>query len=198
MTAGDLGRWEPLAVAEVAGLFGAAPFRWWISGGRALECHLGRTWRDHDDTDVGLTREEVPRLRSVLVGDVHVAAAGRHRPWTGEAPRAEHQENNLWCRTDQHHPWALDLTIGDGDATVWRYRRDPSVTFPWSTAVLHTEDRVPYLAPELQLLFKSKGTREKDDLDAREVIPELDPSRLDRLSGLLPIDHPWQTLIGAL
>ncbi len=55
---------------------------------------------------------------------------------------------------------------------------------------------VPYLAPELQLLFKSKGLRLKDDLDAGEVVPELDARRRAQLSRLLATGHPWQRLLG--
>jgi len=62
-------------------------------------------------------------------------------------------------------------------------------------AVLRTADGVPYLAPELQLLFKSEAPREKDDVDTREVIPELDPTRRARLADLLPGDHPWERLL---
>jgi hypothetical protein len=58
--------------------------------------------------------------------------------------------------------------------------------------VLYTAKTVPDLAPELQLLFKSKDPSEKDELDAREVISEPDARRRDRLSRLLPSNHPWQ------
>ncbi len=43
--------------------------------------------------------------------------------------------------------------------------------------MLVTTDGVPYLAPELQMLFKSTAIRPKDDLDAAPVIPRLDPGR---------------------
>ena len=64
----------------------------------------------------------------------------------------------------------------------------------WDEAVLRSDGGIPYLAPELQLLFKSKDVRPKDDLDAREVIPELTEARRRRLRALLPVDHPWQAL----
>ena len=100
----ELGPWDPTTLADTVESFSPARFRWWISGGVALELHVGRSWRRHDGTDVG----------------------------------------------------------------------------------------VPYLAPELQLLFKSTGRRPKDDFDAPQVIPELGPERRDRLARLLPVDHPWQ------
>lgn len=176
--------------------FDGAPFRWWFSGGRALDLHLGRSWRDHEDTDVGIVRRDVVALPSVLVGwDFNVAAAGRLEPWAGSNLETERHQNNLWCRRRVQGPWLLDVTIGEGNNDVWIYRRDPSITFPWAEAVLHTRDRVAYLAPDLQLLFKSKDRRDKDDIDARVVIPALDTERRDRLARLLPMEHPWQSLI---
>jgi hypothetical protein len=188
-----LGPWEPLAVADTLATFAAARFRWWISGGRALDLHLGRSWREHDDTDVGIARQDVAELRSLLVGwDVHVAAAGHLEPWSGQPLTSERHQNNLWCRRQIGEPWALDVTIGDGDSVAWAFRRDPRIRIPWGDAVLTTDDGVPYLAPELLLLFKSADPRPKDDLDAEHVIPELGPERRDRLARLLPADHPWQ------
>ena len=131
----------------------------------------------------------------MLVGwDVQVAAAGRLSPWPGSTPRAEASQNNLWCRESADRPWCLDVTVGDGDEECWIYRRDPTVRVRWDEAVLRSEGGIPYLAPELQLLFKSKDVRPKDDIDAHEVIPELTGDRRRKLRDLLPDDHPWQAL----
>ena len=66
---------------------------------------------------------------------------------------------------------------------------------PWADAVLRSTDGVPYLAPELQLLFKSREPRPKDDLDPREVLPELDRARCTWLASRLPPGHPWHALL---
>ena len=191
-----LGPWEPLGLAETVDLFADAPFRWWIGGGLALELHVGRSWREHSDTDVGLVRSDAPQLVRVLRSwDVHLAAGGRLSAWTGGALSADGNENNLWCRRDPDSPWVLDVTIGDGDDRDWIFRRDPRVRSPWSEAVLISSDGVPYLAPALQLLFKSRDPRAKDDMDAREVIPALDADHRARLAQLVPVDHPWQSLL---
>jgi len=74
----------------------------------------------------------------------------------------------------------------------WIFRRDPTIRIPWPEAVLRSDRDVPYLAPDLQILFKSKDPRPKDDLDATEVIPELTSVERSRLHRFLPEDHPWQ------
>ena len=124
--------------------------------------------------------------------DIHAAHEGRLDPWTvwrGEAP------NNLWLRRDLTAPWVLDLTVGEGTDTEWVYRRDAVVRRPWREAILTSRTGVPYLAPELQLLFKSKHLREKDTMDAERVIPELVADQRNFLINHLPEDHAWQQLL---
>jgi hypothetical protein len=191
-----LGPWEPLDLKTTVTIFRRFPGRWWICGGHALELHLGRTWRSHDDIDVGVLRHDVPALTTVLKGwDIEVAAAGILSRWDGSVPQARASQNNLWCRKEAQQPWCLDVTVGDGDQECWVFRRDPTVRIPWKEAVLGTEAGVPYLAPELQLLYKSTDSRPKDDRDAAVVVPSLTIDRRDRLHDLLAEDHPWQALV---
>jgi hypothetical protein len=195
MSAPEFGPWEPLTLESVVETFRSAPFRWWVSGGLALELHLQRSWRDHDDTDIGVLRSDLPAVHAQLSGwDVHVAAGGQLSPWRGEPLAAD--QGNLWCRLTATGPWVLDVMIGEGTEENWIYRRDPSVQLPWAVAVLRTAEGVPYLAPEVQLLFKSKGLRSKDDVDASQVIPTLDARQRQFLGMSLRPDHPWQRLLG--
>lgn len=204
MTAEHLGPWEPMTVAAVAGRFDDAPFRWWMAGGHALEAHLSDGadgWRQHEDIDVGVCRQDAPALFEALHGwDIQIAASGELSPWDGTAldpDGSDHAGNNLWCRPTPSAPWMLDVLIGDGNDHDWIYRRDTSVHRPWTEAVLHSRSGLPYLAPEIQLLFKSKTIRPKDAVDAAHVIPELDAHRQTWLAAQLPPEHSWQTIIAA-
>jgi len=189
----DLGEWLPLTVRETSELFAAAPFRWWIGGGRALELNTGRSWRHHGDIDVGVCRRDVAALRPLLQEwDLHVASSGRLSPWNGEPLRADLNQNNIWCRRSPSSPWSIDVSISDGDGDAWVYRRDPSLRLDWDEALLRSDDGVPFLAPDLQLLFKSKGVRARDDEDFRQVIGSLPAHRRARLARWLPEGHPWK------
>jgi len=197
MSSPELGPWEPLTLDDAVLTFAAAPCRWWISGGHALELHRQRSWREHDDTDVGVVRGDLPAVYALLSHwELHVAAAGQLTPWRGEPLSTDRHQNNVWCRLTASAPWQLDVTIGEGSKDNWIYRRDPTVQLPWDLAVLRTTDGIPYLAPELQLLFKSNNVRPKDDVDAAEVIPTLDARQHDFLARQLSADHPWQRLLG--
>jgi hypothetical protein len=195
----DLGAWQPATTGELVGLFSGAPFRWWMTGGVALELYAGRSWRDHADADVGICRRDAPAAHGWLRRlHPYVAAAGRLRPWDGGPLSAGADENNVWVKDRPDGPWRFDIAIGDGDPGRWTYRRDPTISRPWSETLMTTTDGVPYLAPEIQLLFKAKGLRPKDHVDAGVVIPLLDEPRRRWLAGHLPEGHPWLDQIGAL
>lgn len=190
------GPWDPLSVEEVCRLFDGAPFRWWISGGHALELHTGRSWRTHGDIDLGLCRADHAALREWLDGwQIGLAAAGVLTEWDGGPLVESRHHNNLWCRCDRDGPWELDIAVGSGSRTEWIYRRDPSIRRPWDEAVLRAPSAVPYLAPDLQLLFKSASPRPKDDADAAAVVPLLSAHERRLLRVALSPHHPWQALL---
>lgn len=192
MASDEYGPWQPLPLGEAGKLLAGAACRWWISGGYALELHTGRSWRDHDDIDIGVRRDDALALRHHLDGwDLHVAAGGVLTPWDGHPLDESAHENNVWARRTPASPWTIDIPISSGDDREWVYRRDPSVHRPWDVAVLRSPDGLPYLAPEIQLLFKAKNARPKDEIDATVVIPLLEPDRRDWLFRQLPVGHPW-------
>ena len=194
----SFGPWAPLTLGEVRELLATCPAPWWITGGHALELHLGRTWRAHDDIDVGIRRCDAEEVLGHLIArgwEPVVAAAGTLSPWDGGPLSAAEHLNNVWCRRPGGD-WQLDVTVGDGDDAAWVYRRDPSLRRPWTRAVLD-RDGIRYLAPELQLLFKSTDVRPKDTVDAVQVVPALDPGRIAFLDARLRGEHPWRAVLDA-
>lgn len=192
----DLDRWASTSVEEAVRVFGDAPFRWWVGGGHALELHVGDQWRTHEDFDVGISRYQASQVyRWLKDWEMYVAAAGRLSRWDGGPLRADRGENNVRLRRSSDSAWVFDLTVGEGNEGQWIYRRDASVTRPWETAVLRTRSGIPYLAPELQLLFKSKDPRPKDHTDAQRVIPVLNKRQRAFLAVHLVADHPWHRFL---
>jgi hypothetical protein len=192
----SLDRWAPMTLDVAAALFEGAPFRWWIGGGRALELHLGRSWRSHGDTDVGIIRRDAGRIGAWLSGrELWVASRGGVHLWAGDDLSADRHENNVWVLNRARTAWCLDLTVGAGTADEWVYRRNETIRRRWPDAVLPGPGGVPYLAPDIQLLFKSLNRRPKDDRDAREVIPLLTARQQRFLDVHLPPSHPWRALL---
>jgi hypothetical protein len=193
----EYGPWQSLSVLRLRDMFNGAPFRWWLSGGLALEQFAGVSWREHDDIDIGICRLDAPQVHRWLVEKnqhLWIAAGGDLAPWSGRALNEEACEDNVWMKSSPDGPWVLDIQVGDGDDASWTYRREKSVQREWSTVVLMA-DQLPYLSPEIQLLFKSKGLRPKDYVDARRVIALFDGEQRAWLRAHLPSDHEWIKLL---
>ena len=78
----------------------------------------------------------------------------------------------------------------DGD---WVFRRDARVRRPLGACVWR-KDGIPYFAPELQLLFKSKGPRPRDEVDFEAALPLLHDVQRRWLLGAISLtdpDNPW-------
>ena len=68
--------------------------------------------------------------------------------------------------------------------------RDPRIRLPYSEVIEHTNGGIPYVRPEIVLLFKAKHARPKDEGDLAAVLPRLDASRRRLLAGWLEQVHP--------
>ena len=192
----DLGRWGPLRPEEVAILFRDLPVRWWIAGGWALDLFVGWQTREHDDLDVEVLRRDQFAVQRHLAGwDLQIAAGGVLRPWrAGVAIDAG--ANSIWCRPSHGAPWAVQVMFAQAEGSLWRYRRHPAITRPLDTLGLRTEAGIPFLAPEVQLLYKSRGQRPKDDADFALVGPLLGKERREWLASALRMadsEHRWLT-----
>ena len=190
--ADSLGEWEPLSVAEVAGLLAGVQAPWWIAGGWAIDLFVGEPGRAHGDIDVLVLRRDLGRVQEHLRGwDLHAAdPPGVLRPWRNgeQLPATVH---DIWCRPSAASPWALQLMVDDTDGDDWVYRRDARVRRPVSTLAgpASTSDRL-VLAPEVQLLYKSARPRPKDVDDRRRCLPVLDPDRRAWLRNALTLVDP--------
>lgn len=185
--------WEPLRPHAVADLFIAFDAPWWVAGGWALDLFLGRETRVHDDIDVELPRAEQFRLQRLLSGwDCQEAHDGELRPWLPHVPlRAA--VNSTWARRSPDHQWCMQLMFARVHDGIWHYRRQPAITRPLDTIIRTTNDGIPYLCPEIQLLFKANAPRPKDEHDFNLVLPLLDaPQRAWLHTALAIAGHSEQ------
>ena len=192
----DFGPWQPLSFTETARLLGGLDGRWWIAGGWAIDLFLGRQTREHADVDISILREDQPRLRQLLTGwDVQVAHDGRLTPWDGQplaAPR--HQ---FWARPAPDAPWAIEILLEDHDSDRWLYRKNHAVTLPLDRLGQVSAEGLPFICPEVALLFKSgqpHHTLDRNVADFEAAAPALSPSARDWLRDTLQLAspaHPW-------
>ena len=88
--------------------------------------------------------------------------------------------------------------LDEADGDTWVYRREPRIRRPMSTAVRQNPDGLPYLAPEIQLLYKSKAPRERDEVDFARTRPLLAADARRWLRDALEIANPDHRWIAAL
>ncbi|MEJ7838575.1 MAG: hypothetical protein WKF81_07150, partial [Thermomicrobiales bacterium] len=105
--------------------------------------------------------------------------------------------HDIWCRPTPESPWAMQFMILDEDGDDWVYRRDAAVRGRIDRLTV-TRRGLPLLAPELQLLFKSKGRRPKDEFDFALALPKLDETQRDWLIEALMISDPTNPWLGPL
>jgi hypothetical protein len=191
----SLGAWQPWSPQEVARFFAPFTAPWWIAGGWAIDLFLGRQTREHEDIDVQILRRDQQAVRALFgAWDMQAALtpprdeAWPFRPWRlGEELDAE--IHDIWCRPMPTQPWALQLMIADTRADAWLFRRTPTIVRPVDTIGCDAEG-IPYLAPEIQLLYKAKGLRPKDEADFTQILPPLDQERRQWLRTALAEAHP--------
>lgn len=190
-----------LAPAQfVAGALAPLPdLPWMVAGGLALDLHLGRVTRPHDDVDVVIPRASQLAVRDVLTAQgwrLDVSGEEGYQPWMAPVDPPRHQVH-------ARHPslpdvLMLDLLLTDLEGGVWPYRRDPRVTLPLSEARRIGARGLPYLAPQAVLLFKAghagHGPRGKDARDFGRLLPTLTPGARAWLAEALRLTapgHPW-------
>lgn len=87
----------------------------------------------------------------------------------------------------------MQLMLNEHDRHHGLFRRDPAVSRDMPTLTF-LRDGIPYLVPEIQLLFKSKAPRPRDELDFEAAEPLLDENQRRWLGDAIANDapqHPW-------
>lgn len=194
------GSWDPMSPEQLGELFNGFAQPWWIAGGWALDLFLGRQTRPHEDIDVEIPRKAQASLATLLAGwDLQLASSGKLTPWDSTAPIPE-DVNGLWCRPRREGPWRLQVMLAPTAGDIWIYRRDDRISRALDDIVRVSPNGLPYLAPEIQLLFKARTPRPKDEQDLGNVLGKLDEHQRDWLATSLDITvpgHPWIEIVRA-
>ena len=184
---------EPiLAVARVMEGFSGA---WFVSGGWAIDLAAGRVTRVHEDLEVGILRADQALLRAHLAGwelCKAVATAEGEGEWVEWEPGEwlalpVHQ---VRARRKERDPHEFEVFLNEGNAREWRSRRHAGLSRAMEEACLRTPLGVPVLAPEIQLLYKAKYHRPKDDHDFHTALPVMTAEQRAWLRSAVEAYHP--------
>jgi hypothetical protein len=184
--------WRAWSPEEVGRRLAGCPARWAVAAGWAVDLFLGRRTREHDDLEVAVPAADFPAVRAALPGlEFEVIGSGRRWPLADPAFGVCHQ---TWGRDRRGGPYRVDVFREPHDGDTWVCRRDPTLRRPYAEVIRRTGDGLPYLAPEIVLLFKARHDRPKDRADLAVALPRLDPpARAWLHTALTRIhpEHPW-------
>ncbi|GAB2955991.1 nucleotidyltransferase domain-containing protein [Nonomuraea fastidiosa] len=189
------GRWEAAPLGEVVALMRGLAAPWWVGGGYAIQLAVGHAYREHEDVDIVLLRRDQLEVRRLLDGwDFHVPGlTDGLRPWALDEVLPG-QAHNVWVRERPGGPWRFELLLEDVDGQEWIYRRDRRIRRPLAELTVEA-DGLRLVAPEVQLLYKAKGTRRKDEVDFEAILPRLTQGQRCWLEAALEVGHdahPWR------
>jgi Aminoglycoside-2''-adenylyltransferase len=196
----DLGDpvWDPWRPEEIARRLAGVTVPWYVAGGWAVDLFLGRQTRDHGDLEIGVPAGSFGAVRSALEGyEFDVVGFGNLR-WPVDSPAAFDLYHQTWLREPATGIYRLDVFREPHDGDIWVCRRDESIRLPYSQIIRFNPAGIPYLAPEIVLLFKAKWTQPKDEADFAGVRPLLGAAeRAWLLRSLIRIHpgHPWITVL---
>jgi hypothetical protein len=203
----------------VGGLLARLPYTWWVAGGWAIDAWAGGASREHEDLEISVLRQD----RAALQAHLHLLGWQLERltskphagTWAPLAPgevvappdfqlRARRtvadsagvREPEI--RTEAAAPREFELFLNDLADGRWVSRRHPTVVLPLAALVVESPVGLPVLAPEVQLLYKAKYHRPKDEHDFRRALPLLSAAQRAWLAGTLCEYHPGDPWLAAL
>jgi hypothetical protein len=189
------GEWDPLVPTELKVLMEGFEPPWWVVGGHAIEAFTG-VRRVHEDIDLVVFADHVPQLRAQLGERFHLWSnhGGTFRIIDEEHPEPLHPLSQIWMREDAQSRWRVDCILNPSSEGRWQSRHDGALVADLQEVTWVHTDGIRYLNPEVQLLFKAKHARAKDELDLATTWPRLSSEQRSWLRDAVRTaypDHAW-------
>ena len=209
-------------ISEADALLKNGGFEYAFCGGQALDLFLGYESRVHGDIDICAFWNDRDRIISYMQAQgfevYEMLGGGRAHHITDISAQARIKKN-IFCyregcplvktyppdedgccwmeffHTGQTELDFIEFLFNDRTAEAFEYARDRKITLDMKQAILY-RDGVPYLAPELCLLYKSTETeREGYQQDFELAYEKMDAARREWLRNALktafPEGHKW-------
>lgn len=183
--------WEPFSVQEIADIFSVFNIPWWIAGGCALGLFLGKQTREHLDIDVLILRKDQFYLQEKLQNWILFKTQSPGLDFWKKDEFLESPVNSIWVKDKTDSPFQFEIMLMDTERDEWIYRRNKRIRGKIIDLGLFTDDGIPYLKPEIQLLYKGgRDFREKDMQDFLKVKSYLDHEQKNWLINALKLQFP--------
>ena len=192
-----------------------------LCGGHAIDLFLGRKTRPHKDLDVVVYWEDRDTLVQYMLNqgwDIYEPCGAENLHKINDVSDQKRNRSNIWCvkSSNQHYTFTEhenDMYAVDFDNSeqmeldyieflfntrtdrYFLYARNHDIKLAYSKAILKVKD-IPYLAPEIVLLYKSTAADDTDyQLDFNNASKEMNVKQLTWLKKSLfvmfPQGHKW-------
>jgi len=192
--------WAPWTPERAAAALEGVSAPWAVAGGWAVDLWLGRQTREHEDLEIAVPAvfflEIQARLEALGLHLFEIDEGQAIALAPGQARRG--RGHQTWAMDPALQGWCMDILSEPGDAEIWIYRRTGELSAPRAWATGRTEGGIPYLAPQIVLLFKAKASRDKDQADFDLVAPRLSPGARTWLADGLKVIQPGHAWIERL
>ena len=189
--------WDPWRPDEVARRLAGLSVPWCVAAGWALDLFRGEQTREHGDLEIAVPAPDFGVVRAALAGyEMETIGSGHAWPLDSPAFDVMHQ---TWVRDPATGVYRLDIFREPQRDGAWVCRRDETITLPYQRIIRRTRDGIPYLVPEIVLLFKAKHAAEpKNQADFAGALPLLDRDCAGWLRWALRRVHPGHAWIAAI
>jgi hypothetical protein len=172
---------------------------WCVAAGWAIDLFLGGVPREHEDLEIAVPAVRAGEVFAALAPlEPYVARSGRALPLADAAEFLEAGVHQTWMLERERPCWRLDVFREPSAGETWVCRRDESIRLGYDELIERTADGIPYLRPDVALLFKAKHARPKDDGDFAAALPRLDGERRAWLRETLELVHPGHRWLAEL
>ncbi len=186
---------------------------WYVAGGWAIDLYLGRVRRQHKDIDFVIFRQDQLLLQKHFKGweMKKVVGEGQLEPWLPDE-WLELPTFQAFLQTGSDSYAELEVLFSDTEGDEWLFRRNHAIRRPLNKIGRYSELGVPYLSPEIVLLFKSKHVyvdsnplhdhfedeQKNDEADFQAVCQKLDAEQRSWLKRAMEVCYPGHSWLSQL
>lgn len=165
-----------------------------IAGGWAIDLFIGKETRIHSDIEIAIPRNEQLLLKKYLREyELKYVNNGVFFDWRNQFLELPIHEIHGTYKKQK-----IEILLNEIDNNNWIYRRINGVELTVDKLLKYSKDNIPYLCPEVVLLYKAKINKEKDKLDLKNTILKLDLASKNWLINAIQKEdknHKWLSLI---
>ena len=157
------------------------PGAWWIGGGWAIDCWLGKQTREHEDIEICIWRTDLPIVYSYCPDWQYFTPIDND--WSLIPSGTLLDETQFMLQLLQtsativnvpNMPPTFEFLLNDRVDDAWLVKDEPQVRMPLHLVYGLTPLGVPAVMPELVLLHKAWTVeRAKDDHDFNQICDQL-------------------------